>query len=401
MPRNIVIVGGGVGGTLAANLIARKVRSGEAEVILIDEDGRHIYQPGFLYVAFGQKRPASLSRPVQPLLDRRVRLMRAKAEKIDPVAQVVKTNQGDVSYDEVVIATGSHVAPEEVPGLKEASHHFYTMEAAESLRDVLRGFGGGRVVIGVAGVPYKCPPAPLEFSLMLDAQLREKGLRNKTEMHYVSPLPRVFPIESVSEVVTPMMEARGINIHTFFNAESVNPQKREVTSLEGETLPYDLLVLIPPHRGARLVQDSGLGDAGGWIPTDRHSLRALEHPHMFVIGDATNLPISKSGAAAHFEADTVAANLLADLRGEAMEHQYQGRVMCFLETGGGRATLLNFDYNHPPHPPKPSRLYHWQKAAFNQVYWWTLPQGRLPGEKRPPKRGAHQSTPEGTRDSGD
>lgn len=386
MPKDIVIVGGGVGGTLVANLLARKVRPGEAQVILIDEDGRHVYQPGFLYVAFGQKQPASLSRPVEPLLDRRVRLMRTRAERIDPAAQTVTTSQGNVSYDELVIATGSHVAPEEIPGLKEASHHFYTAEGAEALRDALREFRSGRVVIGVAGVPYKCPPAPLEFSMMLDAQLRQKGLRDRAEIHFVSPLPRVFPIESVSEVVTPMMEARNIKIHTFFNVETVDPTKQEVTSLEGETLPYDLLVLIPPHRGAGVVRDSGLGDAGGWIPTDRHSLRALEHPHMFVIGDATNLPISKSGAAAHFEADAVAANLLADLRGEAMEHQYQGRVMCFLEVGGGRATLLNFDYAHPPRPPKPSRLYHWQKAAFNEFYWWTLPQGRLPGEKQPLRR---------------
>ncbi|MHB9146265.1 MAG: NAD(P)/FAD-dependent oxidoreductase [Symbiobacteriia bacterium] len=386
MPRTIVVLGGGVGGTLAANLIAKKLRPGEAEIVLVDEDGRHVYQPGFLYVAFGQKQPASLSRPVRPLLDRRVRLMTAKAKKIDPQTQTLTTNQGDLHYDELVIATGSHLAPEEVPGLKEATHHFYTMEGAQALREALREFRGGRVVVGVAGVPYKCPPAPLEFAMMLDSELRARGLRDKTEIHFTSPLPRVFPIESVAVVAAPMMEARGINIHTFFNVESVDPTKREVISLEGETLPYDLLVLIPPHRGAQVVIDSGLGEAGGWIPTDRHSLKAVAHPHMFAIGDATNLPISKSGSAAHFEADALVANLVADLRGQAMEHEYHGRVMCFLEVGGGKATLLNFDYQNPPHPPQPTRTYHWQKAAFNQFYWWTVPQGRLPGEKQPKPR---------------
>lgn len=386
MTRTVVVLGGGVGGTLAANLIVRKLRPGEAEVVLVDEDGRHVYQPGLLYVAFGQKQPASLSRPVRPLLDRRVRLMKAKAEKIDPQAQTVGTDQGELHYDELVVATGSHLAPEEVPGLAEATQHFYTMEGAEALRDALKQFKGGRVVVGVAGVPYKCPPAPLEFAMMLESDVRARGLRDKTEIHFISPLPRVFPIESVATVVAPMMEERGIQIHTFFNVESVDSAKREVTSLEGETLAYDLLVLIPPHRGAKVVIDSGLGEAGGWVPTDRHSLKALAHPHMFVIGDATNLPISKAGAAAHFEADALAGNVVADLRGQALEHEYHGRVMCFLEVGGGKATLLNFDYENPPRPPRPSRTYHWQKAAFNQFYWWTVPQGRLPGEKQPKPR---------------
>ena len=217
---------------------------------------------------------------------------------------------------------------------------------------------------------------------MLDAQLREKGLRNKTEIHFVSPLPRVFPIESVAEIAAPMMEQRGFHIHTFFNVETVDPERREVTSLEGETLGYDLLVLIPPHRGARVVIDSGLGEQGGWVPTDRQTLKAQKHPHVFVIGDATNLPISKSGAAAHYEADALAANLLSDLRGEPLSHHYHGSVLCFLETGAGRATVLSFDYEHPPHPPKPNQLYHWEKAMFNQFYWWLVPQGRLPGEKQ-------------------
>lgn len=386
MTRKIVVLGGGVGGTLVANLIVKKLRPGEAKVVVIDEDARHVYQPGFLYVAFGQKDPASLSRPVRRLLDRRVEIMTARARRIDPSAQVVETDQGSVHYDELVIATGSHLAPEEVPGLKEATHQFYTMEGAKSLREALERFRGGRVVVGVAGVPYKCPPAPLEFALMLDAELRAKGLRNNTEIHFVSPLPRVFPIETVATKMAPIMEGRGIQIHTFFNVESIDPGRREVVSLEGETLPYDLLVLIPPHRGAKVIIDSNLGEAGGWIPTDRHTLRATAHPHLFVIGDATNLPISKSGSAAHFEADALAANLLADLRGGGHEHHYGGKVMCFLETGAGKATLLDFDYNHPPLPPEPNRIYHWQKALFNQFYWWTVPQGRLPGEKQPKER---------------
>ncbi|HCI78108.1 MAG TPA: pyridine nucleotide-disulfide oxidoreductase, partial [Ktedonobacter sp.] len=201
-------------------------------------------------------------------------------------------------------------------------------------------FNGGRIVVAVGGIPYRCPPAPLEFTFLLDDWLRKRGLRERTEVQYLFPLPRVFTIESVADVVTPMLEARGIGYTVFFNAETVDTERKVIASMEGEEVPYDLLVLIPPHRGAKVIELSGLGDEQGWIPTDRNTLEVKEQQHIYAIGDATDLPVSKSGSAAHFQAKVVANRLIATIRGTALqgdEGTYDGEVMCFLETGQNKA----------------------------------------------------------------
>lgn len=377
--RRVLILGGGVGGTLVANLLARKLRDGEAEITLLDETGQHVYQPGFLYMAFGEKGPEEIQRPERALLSKQVALIRDRAVQIRTRERSVETAAGRaLPYDYLVLATGSHLDLDGVPGLRAATRHFYTLDGAQALHRALEAFTGGRVVVGVGGVPYKCPPAPLEFAFLLDSSLRKRGLRDRTEIHYVSPLPRSFPIESVDRFVTPIMEERGFRIHTFFNLESVDPEKRVLTSLEGESLSYDLLVLIPPHRGAEVIIRSGLAEgAGGWIPTDRYTMQVAGQEGVYAIGDATNLPVSKSGSAAHYQGDVVASNLVAELRGEKPGHRYDGRVACFLEVGDNKASLLQFDYEHPPEPPSPSWFYHVGKAIFNRVYWWTVPTGRI------------------------
>ena len=212
---------------------------------------------------------------------------------------------------------------------------------------------------------------------MLEEYLRKRGIREHSSVTLLSPLNRAFTIESASKLVQPIFDRQGIALSTFFNVESVDTAKRTVTSLEGETAAYDLLVLVPPHRGATVIETSGLGDAGGWVPTDRVTLQHKDHERIFAIGDATDLPISKSGSTAHFEAPVVASRIASFVRGTAPKTAYGGRVMCFLETGGGRATSLRFDYTHPPVPPKPSRVWHWAKWIFNRAYWVTVPQGRV------------------------
>lgn len=378
MPKHIIVLGGGAGGTIAANLLARRLKPHEADVTVIDKLGVHLYQPAYLYLSFGWYRREKAMRSERGLLQRRVHLVVDEATHIDPDGRRVTTaKNGDLAYDYLVIATGARLNPGEVPGLAEGAHHFYSEEGALALRGALKDFRGGKVVIGIGGVPYKCPPAPLEFAFLLDWWLKRKGLRDTTEIFFTSPLPRVFPIESVAAMAAPLLEKRGVRIHTFFNLETVDPKTRTATSLEGETLPYDLLVMIPPHRGAAVVTASGLGDGGGWVPTDRYTLKAEGRDGVYVVGDATNLPISKSGAAAHFEASPLVDNLLADMRGTRTEHRYNGKVMCFLETGFDKATLLSFDYDHPPTPPRPSAMYHWLKLMFNKSYWQTVVKGRV------------------------
>jgi sulfide:quinone oxidoreductase len=266
----------------------------------------------------------------------------------------------------------------EVPGALGA-HDFYTMAGAKRLFKALEGFQQGTIVIGVAGIPYKCPPAPVEFAFLLDDYLRARGIRNEAEVKLLSPLNRAFTIEATSKLVQPILAERGIELTGFFNVESVDPVAKTVTSLEGETMGYDLLILVPPHRGQEVIERSGLGDERGWVPVDKNTLKHTQFPDIWAVGDTTNIPISKSGSVAHYEATVAAAEIAAEVKGEAPpEHVYDGKVMCFLETGHGKATTIQFDYDHPPVSPTPARRWHWAKALFNKTYWHTVPQGRLP-----------------------
>ncbi len=377
MPANVVVLGGGVGGTLAANLLSKQL-GGAARVTVVDPTGMHVYQPGFLYLALGQANGQWLARDERTLLRRQVDLVIETATKIDTARSVVETARGTaIPYDYLVIATGARLVPEQIPGLVEGAQEFYSLAGAQRLREELRRFTGGRLVVGVAGIPYKCPPAPVEFVLMVDQYLRARGIREKTEVTLLSPLNRAFPIESASRMVKPIMDRRGIALGTFFNVESVDAKRRLIASLEGEEVAYDLAIIVPPHRGQQVVEESGLADAGGWIPTDRSTLQHRDQERIFAMGDATDLPISKSGSTAHFEAPVVAARIAALVKGTAPKEMYTGRVMCFLETGDGRATTLRFDYQHPPVPPRPSVVWHAAKWLFNRAYWLTVPQGRV------------------------
>ncbi len=378
----VVILGGGVGGTLLANLLARKLPRAQAEITVIDETGRHLYQPGWLYVPFGEEQPRHLVKPERSLLSRSVQLITSRALAIDPVAKrVALTDAPPIAYDTLVIATGARLEPGAVPGFAEGAHHFYSEAAALALKAALKSFEGGRLVIGVADIPYKCPPAPLEFAFKAEEFLKKQGVRDKTEIVYLSPINRVFTIESVSDFVTPILEERGIAYETFFNTEAIDPVAKKVTSLEGSEIAYDLLVMVPPHRGAAVVQASGLGDTLGWLPTDRATLQVKDQPDIFAIGDATDIPVSKSGSAAHFEAKVLADRLVARIAPERLNGHpdalpvYDGHVLCFLETGYGQASQLVFDFANPPQPPAPSRFYHYEKMIFNRVYWHIVPRG--------------------------
>ncbi len=382
----VVILGGGVGGTLTANLLVKRLRRridrGQVEIVVVDATGRHVYQPGFMYIAMGGERAERLERPEASLLDRRVTLIVGTVARVEePAQRVVLEDGSSLGYDHLVLATGSRIVPEEIEHFEAEAHHFYTADAALRLRRALDAFAGGRIVIGIAGMPYKCPPAPLEVAFLIETELRERGLRDASELHFCSPIGRAFTIESVSDMATPILEQKGIELHTFFNVEAIDPTRKVVLSLEGEELPYDLLVLVPPHRGQQFLIDSGLAPApGGWLPTDRHTLQVGGRANVYALGDATDLPLSKAGSTAHFEAPVVAERIAAAIerREPAGKYaDYEGRVMCFFEIGDGKGTLLQFDYDHPPKPPKPNQLWHLGKIVFNKTYWHTVPKGRV------------------------
>jgi sulfide:quinone oxidoreductase len=384
--KRILILGGGVGGTLTANLLIKKLRrqvkAGEVTITVVDQTGQHTYQPGFMYIAMGGERADRLQRPERGLLDPRVGLVIGQVERIDEVTQTVHLADGQrLGYDQLVLATGSRIVPETIEHFDTEGQHFYTAEAALELRRALDAFTGGRIVIGIAGMPYKCPPAPLEVAFLIEAELRQRGLRQASELHFCSPIGRAFTIESVSEMATPILEQKGIELHTFFNVEAIDADRHVVQSLEGEELPYELLILVPPHKGQQFLMDSGLAPApGGWLPTDRATLQVGGRPNVYALGDATDLPLSKAGSTAHFEAPVVTERIVAAIEGREVDRKrgdYLGKVMCFFEIGDGKGTLLQFDYEHPPRPPKPNQLWHLGKIVFNKTYWHTVPKGRV------------------------
>ena len=378
MPAEVAVLGGGVGGTLVANLLDRSLGR-DVHITVVDPTGMHDYQPGYLYVALGQARGHWLSREERSLLRSGVDLAIEEAVRIHPDAGTIQLERGgSLSWDYLVIATGARLVPDQIPGLTEGSFDFYSLAGAERLAQELGRFRGGRIKVGIAGIPYKCPPAPVEFTFMVDGYLRERDLRDRSEVELLSPLNRAFTIESASKLIHPIMRSRGIGLTTFFNVEAVDPSAHVVESLEGEKQEYDLLVLVPPHEGAEVVKTSKLGDSSGWLPTDRTTLNVNGYDNVFALGDATDLPISKSGSTAHFEAPVIASRIASLVKGTTPTTNYGGRVMCFLETGDGKATSLRFDYEHPPIPPEPNRAWHIAKWLFNRLYWETVPQGRLP-----------------------
>ena len=289
--QRILILGGGVGGTLTANLLVRRMRrrvkAGEVTITVVDQTGRHVYQPGFMYLAMGGERADRLERRERGLLDPLVTLVvgEVRARRRRRADRASSADGQRLAYEYLVIAAGCRIVPEAIPHFDTEAHHFYTAEAALELRRALDAFDGGRIVIGVAGMPYKCPPAPLEVAFLIETELRERGLRERSELHYCSPIARAFTIESVSDMATPILAERGIELHTFFNVESIDAERHLVQSLEGESLPYDLLILVPPHAGQRFLIDSGLAPApGGWLPTDRTTLQVGGRPNVYRAG---------------------------------------------------------------------------------------------------------------------
>jgi sulfide:quinone oxidoreductase len=370
--QKVVLLGGGVGGSMVANQVARQMKSeilsGEVEVTVINETETHVYQPYFLYMAFDQAVPADAKRSERSVLHHLINLRIGQAQRVDREGNAIVMSDGTtIPYDYLVIATGSRPAPETVPGLVEGGHIFYTEEGALKLRDALHDFKGGRIVVTV-GVPHKCPVAPLEFTLMVRDWLNTHGMED-SEVMYTYPIGRLHSLEPVANWAIQVFKERNIASTTFFNVETVDPDQKTVTSLEGETISYDLLVSIPPHTGQDVIARSAIGDAGHWIPTHRHSLQMEGQDNIYVLGDATNLPISKAGSTAHFEADVVANNLVNRLRGGLGSVRYDGKVFCFIEAGNDQATYIKFDYQHPPKPQEPSNLIHLYKLAFNKMYW--------------------------------
>ncbi len=389
-----MVLGGGTGGTMVANRLRRRFDADEAEIHVVDQDDRHVYQPGLLFVPFGLARLDEIVRPRRRQLhDGIVFHQNEIAEVWIERDEVLLDDRTVLPYDVLVVASGSRLQPEETegltgPGWNERVFTFYSPEGADQLGRALECFDGGRLVVNLVDMPIKCPVAPLEFAFLADWYLRERKLRGKTELIYVTPLDAAFTKPIASELLGGLLAKKEIELVTEFNAGEVDGVGGKLASYDGRELDFDLLVTVPLHGGAAFVERSpGLGDALGFVPTDKATLQASAKPNVFALGDATDLPTSKAGSVTHFEAEVLAENVARFLADEELEAGYDGHANCFIETGFHMALLIDFNYDTEPLPGhfptavglpllKESRLNHLGKLLFQPIYWHALLPGR-------------------------
>jgi len=368
----ILIVGGGMGGTILANNLARRLKdelkSGKAHITMLSASDKHMYQPGLLYVALGRMAVDELYRDQASLLEPGIEFHVDPVEEFNLDGNKVKTKSGKTfDYDLVVIATGSRAVPESIPGLAENSINVYTEQAALNFFKTINEFQGGRIVIAV-GVPHKCPMIPPELTFTLYDFFKDRGMEDKVSFHYTYPIGRLHSLEPVSDWMKGEFERLGVTHETLFNIKEVDGANKVVKSEEGSEAKYDLLVAVPAHKGMEVVETNKLG-AGGWIPVNRNRLNIDGYDNAFAIGDTTNIPISKAGSTAHFEAEALAENIASIVKIGSPVRDYDGKVFCFIEAGKDRATYAMFNYNNPPAPKAPTKSIHWFKMAYNQLYW--------------------------------
>ncbi|MED5372531.1 MAG: FAD/NAD(P)-binding oxidoreductase [Myxococcota bacterium] len=399
--KRILVLGGGTAGSMMANKLVKRLGA-DWTVTVIDRDDVHLYQPGFLFIPFGDYSPEEVQRSRKSLLDERVELRLCGARRVEPDNNRVYLGDGSVlDYTVLIVATGTRLVPENTEGLtgvgwQQSAFDFYTLDGSTRLAAALERFEGGRLLVNVVENPIKCPVAPLEFLFLAESWLRKRGLRDKTELVYATPLPGAFTKPRSSAVLGGMMEEKGIRVQAEFAAASVDGERGVLTAFDGRQEDYDLLVTVPSHAGDELVSDSGMGDYAGFLPTHKHSLQSKAFENVFAIGDCTDLPASKAGAVAHFQGEVLIENVLRYIEQLPLLETFDGHANCFIESGDGKALLIDFNYDTEPLPgrfPLPgigpftlleeSHVNHWGKLGFKWVYWNMLVKGEeLPLDHR-------------------
>ncbi len=396
--RKLLVLGAGTAGTMVVNKLRPRLAEDEWDITIVDQDNEHHYQPGYLFIPFGEYRPEEIVKPRKRFIPDGVNMVFGEIDKVEPEEnKVVLADGTELGYDYLVIATGASPRPEETPGFDsdewgKSIHTFYTLEGAVALRNALERFEGGRLVVHIVDMPFKCPPAPLEFTFLADAYFRDRGMRDQVELVYVTPLDGAFTKPVASKLLGGMFEERKIALEADFYTERVDPETKTLVSYDEREIPFDLLVTVPLNMGADFIARSGLGNEVNFVPVDHHTLLSKQHDNIFALGDAADVPTSKAGSVAHFEVEIFTENFLRYIDGLEMTEKFDGHANCFVESGHGKALLLDFNYEVEPLPGKyplpgigplslleETEMNHWGKLLFRWIYWNML----LPGKELP------------------
>jgi sulfide:quinone oxidoreductase len=392
--KKLLILGAGSAGTMVANRMNRMLKKNEWQITIVDPDPVHYYQPGFLFMPFGIYDEKDVFQPRKKYLPGGVKYIQESVEIIEPDHNQVHLSSGTVlAYDYLVIATGAGIHPEETPGLAEhewgkSIHSFYSFDSAVALTEKLRTWKGGRLVVNVVENPIKCPVAPLEFLMLADWFFTKRGMRDRVELIFATPLPGAFTKPVCNTLLTHVLAEKGITVEPEYMIERADPDEHKIVSYDEREIPYDLLVSIPLNMGAAMIQKSGLGDDMNYVPVNKHHFLSDQHDNIFVLGDASNIPTSKAGSVAHFAIDLWSENFLHYIEGKELKPNFDGHTNCFIESGYGKGMLIDFNYNTQPltgtYPLpvvgpfpllKESWINHFGKLAFRWMYWNILMRG--------------------------
>ena len=393
--RRLVVLGGGTAGTMIVNKLRRRLPRDQWEITVVDRDDNHLYQPGYLFLPFGTYAPGQVVRKRHTLIPDGVDLVLAEVDRVEADKNTVHLQDGrTLGYDYLVIATGTSPRPDQTPGMlgeqwRRSVFDFYSLEGATALAAALPAFDHGRLVVHVTEMPIKCPVAPLEFAFLADSWLRTRGVRDRVELVYVTPLSEAFTQPIAAQQLGAMLEDRQILVETDFMIERVDNDRRSIVSYDEREVPFDLLVTVPLNMGADFVARSGLGDELNYVPVDRGTFQSLAHVNVFALGDASDIPASKAGSVAHFSVEVFVDNFLQLVGGRAMTGAFDGHANCFVESGDGKGLLIDFNYDTQPLPGryplpvvgpmsllKETRANHLGKLAFRWLYWNVLLPGR-------------------------
>ena len=416
--KRLLVLGGGTAGTMVVNKLRPRLPVDEWQITVVDADDTHLYQPGYLFIPFGIYQPEDVVKPRHRFIPDGVELVIATIDKVVPEDSAVLLEDGrTLAYDQLVIASGTTPRPDQTPGMDgelfgDVVHEFYTYEGAVQLAEKLQTWDSGRLVVHIVDMPIKCPVAPLEFTFLADAFFREHGVRDQVDITYVTPLPGAFTKPVASHLLGTMLDDRTIALESDFMVEQVDEEKRALVSYDEREVPFDLLVTIPLNMGADFVARSGLGDELNYVPVDKGTLLSTQHDNIWAVGDASNIPASKAGSVAHFAIEIFTENFLRHVAGLPMLERFDGHANCFVESGDGRAMLIDFNYDTEPLPGryplpgvgpfsllKETEVNHWGKLMFRWIYWNALLPGRelpLPAlmsmaGKHPPEDDAHHT----------
>jgi len=398
--KKLLILGSGAGGTMTANNLRKKLSTKEWDITIIDNDEIHHYQPGWLFIPFDVYTPEDCQKPKRDFIPEGVNFIFDEVVGLNTDNRQVEGKKGKYNYDMLIIATGCTTVPEEVEGMMEGwhkdIHEFYSLDGAVALREKLKYFDSGRIVLNIAELPYKCPVAPLEFVYMADWFFTVNGVRDNVEIEFVTPIGGAFSKPIASKMLGEIMIHKNIKVTPNFDIAQVNADEKTIESHKGEKVDYDLLVSIPPNFGAKFLEGSGLEDPLRFIDTDHFTLKAKKADHIFVVGDATNVPASKAGAVAHYEMETIVENVVREIDGQEPKETFDGHATCFICSGYEKAFLIDFNYKYEPLPGKfpfpgmgpfsllgDSYLNYWGKMMFKWVYWNMMLKGvELPLEQQ-------------------